>query len=264
MDPKSQELYQEEQRKALIDLKASVDNLTDVFTNKVSIDVHQPSDFEVTVKNQPEQLKADDLSIIKDWLIDLGKTLTKALEESKQEPIRELTVKNIDQAKQKTVTIDNFSELAANFDKLASAVESIDNKPIVNVQKQELKLPTSPKEAIAVRLSDGKSFYNAIAAAVNSGAQLPYVNQSGQTTLVTLTEDGRIPVEQNGGTAKKKIIDDYTTTNITYIGEAQLGTATSDPHWRIKKIDETLGIIITWTGHGYNATWDDRVTEVYT
>jgi len=61
----------------------------------------------------------------------------------------------------------------------------------------------------------------------------------------------------------KKLIDDTTTTNVTYIGVASQGTATSDPVWRIKKIDETSGVEITWTGTGFTAVWDDRVTEIY-
>jgi hypothetical protein len=64
-------------------------------------------------------------------------------------------------------------------------------------------------------------------------------------------------------TVYKKLIDDTTTPNVTYVGEAVLGTALSAASWRIKKIDETSGIVITWTGTGFDAVWDDRVTEAY-
>ena len=64
-------------------------------------------------------------------------------------------------------------------------------------------------------------------------------------------------------TVYKKLIDDTTTPNVTYVGEAALGTATSVAAWRIKKIDETSGVVITWTGTGFDAIWDDRTTETY-
>lgn len=64
-------------------------------------------------------------------------------------------------------------------------------------------------------------------------------------------------------TVYKKLIDDTTTPSVTYVGEAALGTATSAASWRIKKIDETSGVVITWTGSGFDAVWDDRVIEVY-
>lgn len=61
----------------------------------------------------------------------------------------------------------------------------------------------------------------------------------------------------------KKLIDDTTTTNVTYVGEAALGTATSSASWRIKKIDEsTSPTSITWSGTGFTAVWNNRATTV--
>lgn len=47
-------------------------------------------------------------------------------------------------------------------------------------------------------------------------------------------------------------IDDYTTTNVTYIGKAPVGTATSTAGWQIQKIDETTGMVITWADGNSN------------
>ena len=41
-------------------------------------------------------------------------------------------------------------------------------------------------------------------------------------------------------------IDDFTTTNVTYIGKAAIGSAVGSAVWQIQKIDETTGMVITW------------------
>lgn len=64
-------------------------------------------------------------------------------------------------------------------------------------------------------------------------------------------------------TVYKKIIDDTTTANVTYIGEAATGTGLGTAAWRIKKIDETSGVVITWAGTSFNATWNNRTSETY-
>lgn len=61
----------------------------------------------------------------------------------------------------------------------------------------------------------------------------------------------------------KKLIDDTTTTSVTYVGEAALGTATSAASWRIKKIDESGSpTSITWSGTSFTAIWNNRATTV--
>lgn len=62
-------------------------------------------------------------------------------------------------------------------------------------------------------------------------------------------------------------MDSTTTTNITYVGEANVGSATSDACWRIKKIDETTSdvLIITWAGTttAFTQVWDNRSSLGY-
>lgn len=61
----------------------------------------------------------------------------------------------------------------------------------------------------------------------------------------------------------KKLIDETTTANVTYIGEATRGTLTSSPTWKIQRIKENITpITIEWT-NGFVAVWDDRVSELY-
>lgn len=67
-------------------------------------------------------------------------------------------------------------------------------------------------------------------------------------------------------TPKKTFIDKTTTTNVIYVGEAEIGTATSSATWFITKVDKTTSpISITYAAAGAStAIWDDRVTETYT
>ena len=61
----------------------------------------------------------------------------------------------------------------------------------------------------------------------------------------------------------KTILDDTTTTNVTYVGKAAIGSATSSAVWQIQKIDETTGMVITWGGTGaFDQVWNNRATTV--
>ena len=62
----------------------------------------------------------------------------------------------------------------------------------------------------------------------------------------------------------KTLLDDYTTTNVTYVGKAAIGSATSSAVWQIQKIDETTGMSITLADSaGFTQVWDNRVGLVY-
>ena len=51
---------------------------------------------------------------------------------------------------------------------------------------------------------------------------------------------------------------------VDYIGEAAIGTATSAASWRIKKVDSTSGVAITWAGTGvFNQVWDNHASLSY-
>lgn len=55
-----------------------------------------------------------------------------------------------------------------------------------------------------------------------------------------------------------------TVGDIDYVGEAAIGTATSAASWRIKKVDSTTGISITWAGTGvFDQIWDSRASLSY-
>lgn len=61
----------------------------------------------------------------------------------------------------------------------------------------------------------------------------------------------------------KLLLDDTSTTNVTYVGKAAVGSATNAAVWQIQKIDETTGIVITWGGTGaFDQVYDNRATTV--
>ena len=60
-------------------------------------------------------------------------------------------------------------------------------------------------------------------------------------------------------------LDDYTTTDVTYIGFADPGSVTSDPVWQICKLDETNGLVMTWADgdSNFDNIWDSRSSLTY-
>ncbi len=60
------------------------------------------------------------------------------------------------------------------------------------------------------------------------------------------------------------ILDDITDKGLTYIGKAAMGSTVSDEVWQIKRIDETLGMVITWADGDdlFDNVWEDRSTTI--
>lgn len=55
------------------------------------------------------------------------------------------------------------------------------------------------------------------------------------------------------------------SSTVTYIGEAASGSATSSAVWRIKKMDTSSGIVITWASGttAFDKTWTGRAGYSY-
>ncbi|MBI2046239.1 MAG: hypothetical protein HYT28_02370 [Parcubacteria group bacterium] len=56
-----------------------------------------------------------------------------------------------------------------------------------------------------------------------------------------------------------------TVGDIDYVGEATVGTAEGATLWRIKKVDSTSGVVITWADGdaGFNNTWTGYAGHTY-
>lgn len=58
---------------------------------------------------------------------------------------------------------------------------------------------------------------------------------------------------------------DEASATVTYLGETVPDTATSASSWRIKKLDSTSGLIVTWADGNadFDKVWDDRASYTY-
>ena len=61
-----------------------------------------------------------------------------------------------------------------------------------------------------------------------------------------------------------KIVDTTTNSTFVYIGEAEIGSLTSDPVWFVKRINLTNGALIEVANGGEpDQIWDNRVGLTY-
>lgn len=190
------------------------------------------------------------------------------------------------------VTVKNLSELEPTLNKITEAISKLDLKPVfdpkITVKPADVKVtektvdltpvvkavqslvPVMESLKAATEKKDDAQLLSAVRStteAINS-IRFPIPNyvlpfrQDGKATQVTLDSSGALPVAFSSSTYKL-ILDETTTTSVTYVGKAALGSATSAAVWQIQKIDETSGLAITWGGTGaFDQVWDNRATTV--
>lgn len=96
---------------------------------------------------------------IEDYLRITVRELVKALADNKVEPLESIKVDNIEKAKADSVVVSNLGELESSIKELAKSI--VENKPQINVSKQDVRFPNLPRDYVSVRLTDGKQFYDA-------------------------------------------------------------------------------------------------------
>lgn len=171
MDSKEQELQFEENRQLFIDLKKSVDLLRQEVAESRKEYVAPKDEVSVTgeVKVNTEKIvEVENLDKLDEWLARTSQDITKAIEDNKTPAVKSVTVDNIQDAITKDVSVKNWIEFAKLIQPMVKAIEDKELKTIVN--KQDFVFPTSPSKAIPVRLSDGKTFYNAIFQAISQAS----------------------------------------------------------------------------------------------
>lgn len=84
------------------------------------------------------------------------------------------------------------------------------------------------------------------------------------STLATSSKQDDILDELQKDEATQ-IAEDSGDSNITYIGLAEIGTATGDASWKILKIDATSGASFTYadSNNSYDNVWDNREALSY-
>lgn len=78
----------------------------------------------------------------------------------------------------------------------------------------------------------------------------------------TANEEIAIRISSREDDAYGLIVDEVSSTLI-YLGEGLYGALTSEPKWRIKKIDTTTGVVIKAASEDFNQIWDDRAGLTY-
>jgi hypothetical protein len=262
MNERNFELHAEETHNKLQVIQSSLDNLVTVLSKAAGADISGISDEPPKVEivggvsvNTQESVEITNLQEIHDAVKMLADETRKTIIETYKAPPDKITVKNIAEAKADTVKVNNMVEFSNTvITALKPIIDEIAKiEPKVKVEQQNIVFPRSAKEAIPVRLSDGKSFYNAIFTSISNG-----FNSDGIISAI-----GDI----NGTTKYITRIDEASAT-ITYIGKAvPAGTAvpTSDPLWQITKIDETSGTVITYADGDllFDNVFDDRAGLTY-
>lgn len=96
---------------------------------------------------------------------------------------------------------------------------------------------------------------------------LAYGYDGSAKQIIKVNSQGELVVNTGGGEEALRM-DDVTTTSVTYVGKAAIGTATSAALWQVKKIDESgtpQTLVITWADgdDSYNNVWDNRASLSY-
>ncbi len=252
MDEVDKELQFEENRQLLIDLNDNIGLLkTEIETTRkeyVAPKENVTVSGEVKV-NTEKEVEVNNLELIKGWLEDLGTSVSTALKVLK--PVTEVTVKNIGGAKTESVKVLNIADLAEQLNPIAEAIKN--NKPVVKVTKQDVVFPTSPTKPVAVRLSNGKSFYEALTVAMAGG--IPTVNGA----VPVVNTDGS-PI--GGSTAEifdiRNIEEDVT---YKYFGFEERGGT----NWRIMRKTLATSVFLYATGTtDYATNWTGKAGLSYT
>ncbi len=94
------------------------------------------------------------------------------------------------------------------------------------------------------------------------GHGTPYIDGTGKHSYVTL-DNGAIPTSSLALATQIKI--DSGDTNITYIGKAPIGSATSSAVWQVAKLDATGGELVkTWADNaGFTQVFTNRESLTY-
>lgn len=173
-----------------------------------------PAEFDVLVKNK---IKLADEVEIK----DLKKSLNEAIAKIPKSPDK---IKIGEMNKPKWYTTP-FTKIAGLLSKLPEQIAS---------KKLKVKLEdVNSKNPVAVRLSDGKKYYNAILEVfAGKSGSVPFKDSTGNYQEVLIDSDRYL--QDEGIRYSVNHMDDFTTANVTYIGKED-----KTDNWVIMKMDES-------------------------
>lgn len=229
-----------EQQKPIIDALTGIANelskLPKAFPEYPKIDVPKPLDS-VKITNLSEVTKAFE---------ETFSSFTKTIDSIEFSPNIEVKPADVIVKESKL----DLGEINSQFEKLLTAVESI-------------KLPAIDMSDFARSIDGVKQSIDNLTFPVPNYV-LPFKDSSGKATQVTLTADGKVPVEA-GATSNYESRNDTTTdTNLVYLGKALPGSATSDAAWQIKRYNKSAGhMSFADDETTFTKVWSDRTTYNY-
>lgn len=67
----------------------------------------------------------------------------------------------------------------------------------------------------------------------------------------------------NNGDTPRELVVDQASSTVIYLGEGLFAALTSEPKWRISKIDLSTGVRIKLASEDFDQIWDNRATLTY-
>lgn len=295
-DEKSQELAKstEEYNKKLIGSDRIQKAIVD--TARLSIEHREGHEPKVEVKNFPKSVKTPDIKEVVNAIDKMSKEVApKNIDFTPLQKSIATLSKQISKLPTEypevpepleVVSVNNLNELKPQLEAITTTLEKLKLDPKIDVSVPESKLDLTPvakmvgeldKSINSIKIPDNSKQFESIAKAQKSVTKaindlefpvanyiLPFKNIEGAAVQVQLDSSGNIPTSA-GSTPLKLELDDTSTANVTYVGKAAIGSATSDSVWQIQKINETTGMEITWANNGlFTAKWTEILTETYT
>lgn len=142
-------------------------------------------------------------------------------------------------------------ELKAEVDKILSRMPSSSRREVTLAYEN-----ATADKYINVRLTDGIAHYKAFGGSVSGG------REGGATE--TKQDDIIAAIEGIGGSTNYAT-EIRTVGALTYIGNAVIGSATSDDVWQIKRLDTTSGLTKKWAdgNENFDNIFDDYASLSY-
>lgn len=219
-----------------------------------------------------------------------------------KKPLDRVEILNLDEVPiAESVEVSNLSELAEYFNKLANDIKDSLNvnveaptvnvpSPIVNVpapivNTSQVSIDISPildeldrqlnkirtnsvSRPLAVRLTDGQEWIKELKKQTAQTTQyLSDVSYSKNATGQTINPATEESLSQLAGKFAIQI-DDVTTTSVTYVGKASIGSVAASAVWQIMKIDESgtpITTVITYADgdSNFDNVWSNRASLTY-
>ncbi len=191
------------------------------------------------------------------------------------------------------VKVTNLKELSPDLKAIVAAVKALKLDPTFDpkievlpapVKVTEQKVDIAPiikavssltpllkalnKETVETDLTPLQNSIEKTTKAINSlsfpvpNYVLPFRTSDSKATQALLNDDGSVSTSSPSYALR---LDDTTTTNVTYVGKAAIGSAVASAVWQVQKIDETSGMVITWAdgNASFDNVWNNRASLTY-